>query len=421
MRKRIIFVTDLTLWSMGKGNGGLAFTQTIKKYIDEGCDVWLVSDVESNRNFDLLPNERNIILRESKYKKNVFKRHIGFIYRILDHVSTTRKYVDAIERIILTKESEYKDTILYAYEIFGVEACKIVSRHYRIPFVTRFQGTILSQYRDTTFNRLRLYPHFQAVSQKANAVIMTDDGTQGDMVLEELHNKSEKIIFWRNGLDLLERDVDDLTSQFDRKAFRHLISSRISEDTIVFLTVSRLVQWKHVDRAIRGFASYINNGGKGSLIVVGEGNERDSLELLAKSLGVSEMVFFVGAVIHEDVYKYMMACDVFLSLYDLSNVGNPLLEAMTLGKCIVTLNVGDTGKVITNRKNGILLDTAEICNLKEVLNEVANDVVLREALGRSAASYAKNNFYTWERRMDMEYAIVSKLQIIPEFSGGGYK
>lgn len=415
-KRTIIFVTDLTLWSMGNGNGGPAFTQTVNKYIQEGCEVWLISDVEANRNCESIPYKQNIVLHESKYKKNIFKRYTGVVYRFLDHISTTKEFVYAINEIIVKGLCNKDNTILYAYEVFGVKACHIVSKKTQIPVVTRFQGTILSKYRNNVFNRIRIYPHFQAISQDANAVIMTDDGTQGDIVLSRLHNESKNILFLRNGLDLLEINVEDLIRQFDRNSFRTKVYSHMKEDDMMFLTVSRLVKWKHVDRAIRGFADFQRNGGNGCLVIVGEGDDRQFLESLAKDLGVSEKVFFVGAVSHRDVYDYMMACDVFLSLYDLSNVGNPLLEAMTLGKCIITLNVGDTFKVIVNRENGILLNSNELDALGNIMIEVASDTRLRNDLANRAARYARENFCSWEKRMDKEFTVVSSLT--PN-SGGG--
>lgn len=46
---------------------------------------------------------------------------------------------------------------------------------------------------------------------------------------------------------------------------------------------------------------------------------------------------------------------LFVSLYDRSNLCSPVMEALAAGKCIVTLNVGATGDVIRNGKNGVLL------------------------------------------------------------------
>lgn len=71
--------------------------------------------------------------------------------------------------------------------------------------------------------------------------------------------------------------------------------------------------------------------------------ERECLDYLAHEMEVAPYVRFEGAVLHDQVTKYLDVVNIFLSFYNLSNVGNPLLEAMMAGKCIITLNNGDTG------------------------------------------------------------------------------
>lgn len=400
--KTVIFVSDLTLWSMGHGNGGPAFTKTINKYIDEGIEVYLISDVEENREFEGIDSAHNIIVRPSFAKSFVNIQKLGVVFRYIDHRIISKRFEKEIIKIIENSEQ----SLLYAYEIYGVRACKRISKRYNIPYVTRFQGTILSQYKDNLVNRVKRYPHYQALSQKSDLVIMTDDGTQGDRVLNEVKNSSERL-FLRNGLDLISNS--DIINCFSREEFRNSICKDISQGECVFLTVSRLVSWKKIDRAIKGFYEYIKKGGSGRLVIVGDGNEKEKLYRLTQSLGVDKQVYFMGAVNHDEVYKYMLSSDVFLSLYDLSNVGNPLLEAMTLGCCIVTLDVGDTNQIITNGENGILLKREEIDSLGDTLYELSHNERKRIFLGRNARDYAQKHFYDWDKRMEIEYGKVMSL------------
>lgn len=399
--KRIIFVTGLTLWSMGKDCGGPAFTQTVNKYLQENWDVYIISDVYENIDYDKIPNSHNITVKKSPFKNWTQKRKIGLLFRYLDHFIANRKFEKEIRKRIVPGE-----TILYAYEIFGVKACEKVSRKTNIPLVTRFQGTVLSQYKDTITNRIRRFPHFQALSTKADLVIMTDDGTDGLNILNNL-NKDNNILFLRNGLELMEKNITEFKKNFNRNAFRKQFN--VGEDDFLFLTVSRLVEWKHVERAIKAFSNVHKEKRKTKMIVVGDGEEKNNLQEMALELGVKDCVYFVGAVEHREVYKYMISCDAFLSLYDLSNVGNPLLEAMTLGTCIVTLDVGDTRKLIYNDINGILITYDEIDKLGDILSDLIDCKAKRDLLKKNAEKYAHDNFMTWEQRMEIEYEKVNEL------------
>lgn len=124
---------------------------------------------------------------------------------------------------------------------------------------------------------------------------------------------------------------------------------------------------------------------------------------LVDKLGISNQVVFVGVVAHDDVYEYFMISDVFLSLYDLSNMGNPLFEAMCLKKCIITLDVGDTKAIIKNNENTILLDYSEIDILNTYMEELITNEQKRMDLGINARKTAERTFTTWEKRLDIEF------------------
>lgn len=391
---------------MGKGHGGPAFYRTVMEYINRGWEVYLITDEDSNREFPYLDSEHLIYTSVSDNLKKLGQiRKVGLLFRYISHAVKTRQYIDNAEQIL---EKAKAQTVLYAYEIEAVAACKFLSEKYNIPFVTRFQGTILSQYKGTLGDKIKRYPHYQALSTESDLVIMTDDGTQGDQILQSLHNNSNTL-FLRNGLDLLEENEYKGLNEKEKRRFRHEINKGVLDEDCMFLTVSRLVSWKRVERAIDGFADFVKTGTQGKLVIVGDGDSREALEEHARSKGIGDSVYFVGSVPHEKVYDYMTCCDVFLSLYDLSNVGNPLLEAMTLGKAIITIDVGDTNKVITNEKNGILLAKEDLSNLGQVMAKLALDTAYRSQLENGAKEYSREHLTSWRGRMAVEYDAVIQL------------
>lgn len=403
MRPKIIFATMLTLWSMGKGYGGPAFTQTVKKYIDEGWEVYLLSDEPSNKDYPELDSAHNIQLAASCFRPYTNVSKIGRVFNVLNNTVFTRRLYRAV-RPLLSDAPE--STVLYAYEAPPVKALRKLATELGAPLVTRFQGTVVTYHLDMPLAHFRLHPQMQALETPADLMIMTDDGTFGERTIRTLGNQSP-VRFWKNGLELLEREVSAMKSAFDRDAFRAALG--MSRGETMYLTVSRLAGWKKVERAIEGLAESLKTASNGKLVIVGDGDARPALESLADSLGVAERVTFVGAVPHDAVYEYMMACDVFVSLYDLSNVGNPLLEAMTLGRCIVTLDVGDTKNNIHDGETGILMTYDTLPKLGEVFARLAGDPAERARLGNAAAQYARESFWTWKARMDAEFQDVSAL------------
>jgi glycosyltransferase involved in cell wall biosynthesis len=258
---------------------------------------------------------------------------------------------------------------------------------------------------DSRLGRLRRYEEVLALSTPADLCIMTDDGTQGDEVLQKLNpGLHGRLRFWRNGLDLGHVRPP---SPSERDEARMRLG--LKAEDLVMVTAARLARWKRIDRAIDALALLSPEYPNARLYVVGDGEERQNLERQAGQLGLDRQVLFAGAVPQAAVRDYLWAADVFLSVNELSNVGNPLLEALASGRCIVTLDEGDTRELITNGVNGVLLGSGAPAQIAAALQRLAASPKEREALARGAEAYASRNLWTWEQRLDAEMEAVEGL------------
>jgi glycosyltransferase involved in cell wall biosynthesis len=120
-------------------------------------------------------------------------------------------------------------------------------------------------------------------------------------------------------------------------------------------------------------------------------------------------VTFCGAVPQAEVPRYLWASDVFLSTNELSNVGNPLLEAMLTGRCIVTIDEGDTRTLIRNGETGVLLSSGNAGHIAEALLALAKDPERRQRLAQGALELAQREFWSWEQRIAAEVDVVEAL------------
>ena len=96
-------------------------------------------------------------------------------------------------------------------------------------------------------------------------------------------------------------------------------------------------------------------------------------------------------------------------MYDISNVGNPLLEAMVCGKCIITFDVGDTHRLIRNGENGILLILDQLKQLPSIIVELLKNDKKRDLLSKNALEFADKNFWTWDERIEKEIEGITEL------------
>lgn len=398
MNKNIIFTTMLPIWSMSNGSGGKALFNTIEAYIKNGYNVFIVTNQKNDySNIEGIKLENIFYFDTTWYEKYNGNKMSSKLMAYLYFKDFERKSYENICKIM--KNIDIKNTILYAYEVHSVKASKKASKKFNVPLVTRFQGTIMASMSNKIYNRIRKYPHIQALSTKADLVIMTDDGTQGDKVLKDYKN-DDNILFIRNGVNILDKPIEKV----DKELFLKDIGVPTSKT--ILLTVSRLEGWKRVDRTIKAF-NELKNKEDYFLLILGDGAEKKNLEELVENFKLSDNIRFEGAVKNSEVNKYMQVADIFLSFYDLSNVGNPLLEALCLGKPIITYNVGDTNKII-DEKNGVLLDDVSPENISNNIENINNKETLN-MYSENAYEYAKENLYSWKKRMEIEIETVNKL------------
>lgn len=401
--KTIFIYSWSTIWSMKNKSGAPSFFRTIDLYIKKGWDVNLILTDAHNGANEMADNCHVYVMKKWKTDEWISEKNSSKLFLLLKMFRYYNYAKKITKRIMKAKKKE--NVLFYGYEIHGVPVAKWASKKYQRPVVTRFQGTIATYFTLNLRTKIKQYFHLKALRTKADLVIMTNDGTQGLKTLKLLGNTSKNIVFWRNGLDLFDREY--VFTDNDRKCMRNFLG--IMDDEKMLLTVSRLQNWKRVDRAIRVLGEIVKRDPKYKLVVVGDGPERGNLEKLAGQKGIADKVIFVGAQEHDKVYDYMSCADIFLSLYDMSNVGNPLLEALTLGKCVITLATGDTEEVVRNNENGIIIDPKDMCELPDIILELGENSDKRVMLGKAAATFARKNFYSWSHRMEMEHEEVLKI------------
>jgi glycosyltransferase involved in cell wall biosynthesis len=295
--------------------------------------------------------------------------------------------------------------VVYAYEVHGALAARLLKHSPGVPTVARFQGTVMYPALNSPLLRLRRYEEVLALRLPADLYIMTDDGTRGDDVLTRTNPAAlPKLRFWRNGLDLPSLQP---SGEEERRQLRQAFGLR--EDAFVLLTTSRLAAWKRVDRAIEALPAIVREVPNVMLVVVGDGEERFNLERLATDIGVKDHVLFAGAVRQSAVAQYTRCADVFLAVADLSNVGNPLLEAMACGLAVVAVDAGDTRDLVRDGETGLLLPAGRPESIASAVASLVHDSTLRHRIAAGAREYAETHFWTWEARLGAEIEEVERL------------
>jgi glycosyltransferase involved in cell wall biosynthesis len=329
------------------------------------------------------------------------KLHIGISLML----GLRNRIVEAIKlrRIILKSQPDlmYIDLSRAFLDCLVAYTCKI-------PAVVRAYGTGIGALKYHNFIStfrfwIRNYFNFILYKMPYKCLIMTNDGTHGDLIAKIFRVNSKKVIFWMNGvdktIDITENEVINLRSKLNLPSQKKVI-----------LAVSRLADWKRVDRIIDAIPHVISVRSDVIFIIVGNGPEYKKLVNRAAKLGMTDSVLFPGAYAHRDVYVLMKMADIFVSLYDLSNLCNPVLEAMSLGRCIVSLNDNSLSGLILNYKNGVLIEPDKITNdLPSVLMALIANDLLRTKIGAAAKDTIMGSIDSWDERINKEIKLLERI------------
>ena len=121
----------------------------------------------------------------------------------------------------------------------------------------------------------------------------------------------------------------------------------------VILAVGRLTPQKDFSTLIRAFAQ-VRQQKSVRLMILGEGEERSSLENLSQQLSISEDVALPGFVSHPHVFMAQAAMLVLSSAWE--GFGNVLVEAMAMGTPVVSTNCkSGPGEILADGRYGKLV------------------------------------------------------------------
>lgn len=162
-----------------------------------------------------------------------------------------------------------------------------------------------------------------------------------------------------------------------------------NDGRLVVGTLAELHPVKGVDILLEAWQSFSKKH-ETRLVIIGEGEAKDELEELAKILGISDSVTFMGYV--ENARNYLSAFDIFVLPSRSEALPYTVLEAGFAGVAVIATNVGGIPEIIKTGVNGVLIDPEEPDTLFSTLILLAENKDLRKRLGENLKETIITNF-----------------------------
>ena len=156
----------------------------------------------------------------------------------------------------------------------------------------------------------------------------------------------------------------------------------------VFVNAARHVRQKNLPLLLDAFRRFVDGGGEGTLVLVGDGPETPALKVLARELGLIDRVVFRMHLANP--YPAMAAATAFVLSSEEEGFGLVLVEAMALGVPVIATDCpGGPREILRGGQDGLLVPPGDAEALASALRRMAGDARLRESLSSRARERAE--------------------------------
>lgn len=294
--------------------------------------------------------------------------------------------VKAIRRLL---DEGYDFDLIDAHYYYpdGVAAA-LLAKWFHKPFVVTARGTDLNLI--PQYHLPRRMIHWAAKNAQASIGVC---GALVD-VLRDWGLPSDSLHVMRNGVDLVR--------------FRPLPQAGVRQELglsggPLLLSVGYLIKRKGHDLAIDALAKLLPMFPEARLIVIGEGEERQSLERQVRALGIEPHVLFTGALPNIELAKWYSAADALILASSREGWANVLLESMACGTPVVATRIWGTPEVVSNDVAGRLVDQRDSTHIAAGI-----ELLLRSYPERALVrSYAEG--FSWRATSEAQLTLFKRI------------
>jgi glycosyltransferase involved in cell wall biosynthesis len=167
----------------------------------------------------------------------------------------------------------------------------------------------------------------------------------------------------------------------------------VSDDEILIGAISRLVPFKGHSVLLKAFSQALSKTQNLKLVLIGDGELKESLVAEANELGIGNRVIFAGY--QTELNGFMSAFDVFVHpSIDFGGESFPIAVLLSLcaGLPVIASDVADIKHQVMNNQNGFLVEPGNVDLLKNKIETLAANSLIREKFSKKSLSHFQNNF-----------------------------
>lgn len=226
-------------------------------------------------------------------------------------------------------------------------------------------------------------------------------GNAKGRIVRLTYPKAQKIIAISQGVkkDLIDRHFISpnkcsvIYNSIEMESIAELSKEQINhpwfaDEVPIITTAGRLTRAKNYPLLIEAFAK-AQRSINIRLLILGEGEDRNSLEELVHKLGIQDKVVFLG--FQKNPFKYIAKSDIFVLSSSWEGFGNVIIEAMACGVPVISTSCpSGPNEIITNGVNGLLVSVNDTEAMADAILKLFKDELLRKRLADAGKKRAED-------------------------------
>jgi glycosyltransferase involved in cell wall biosynthesis len=192
--------------------------------------------------------------------------------------------------------------------------------------------------------------------------------------------------FHRDDVALINYGVDHST---------HNLRGATKSSTPLIGYFGRLKKYKSVDHLLQALPAVLQRVPDVRVVIVGEGDDRQRLEVLARTLRLENTVEFTGFVSEEKKIELLQRMWFKVTTSSKEGWGLTVVEANACGTTVLASNVEGLRDAVQDGETGLLYTYGDVNDLAEKMIRLLLDEGLRSRLTRNAIEWAKR--FDWDR------------------------
>lgn len=300
------------------------------------------------------------------------------------------------EAVRFSREADVLLVLGYVQPLPLIRLARLLARNQKPRIVLKIVGDYVWEYSYRNgltrldvvdFQKARLPLHWEIINRLYHFAVR-----QADEVFVPSEHLARLVRGWgmppQNVHVIYNGIPDPKLYEVERAALRRELGLPV--DAPLLVTISRLAPVKRIDVALEAMRLLPDDV---HFAIVGEGNDRDSLEAMAESI-MPGRAHFVGRQEHNMTLKYLRAADLFVLSSATEGLAHVLLEALIVGTPSVATAVGGNPEVVLDGENGRLVPTENPQALADAIRDLLGQPDLRQRYAE--AGYAQHEMFLWD-------------------------